>query len=274
MPELPEVETIMRSLEPNALGRLIRKVTLIDEKTIKMPDPELFSSSLQGQEITAFNRWGKYLLLEIGSSMVLAVHLRMTGRLVLLESGKPVNKYTRVIFNLDQGKELHFQDMRKFGTMHLLGCQELDAFPPFKALGYDALDPRLTPNVFRNMLQGRRGQVKGLLLNQSFIAGVGNIYANEILWKAGIHPQRLSNTLNIQEQQRLYRAIRDVISTAISYHGTTLRDYVDGHGNPGEFQNMLCVHDRAGKPCPCCGNTIERIKQGGRSSYCCPSCQK
>ncbi|HHY29702.1 MAG TPA: formamidopyrimidine-DNA glycosylase, partial [Syntrophaceticus sp.] len=144
MPELPEVETILRSLEPKALGHVIRKVTVIHEKTIKKPDPELFASSLQGQKITGFNRWGKYLLMEIGSSMVLVIHLRMTGRLIFSEAGFPVNKHTRVIFYLDQGMEIHFQDIRKFGTMHLLNRQDLDTFPPFMALGYDALDPRLT----------------------------------------------------------------------------------------------------------------------------------
>ena len=274
MPELPEVETILRSLEPKALGHVIRKVTVIHEKTIKKPDPELFASSLQGQKITGFNRWGKYLLMEIGSSMVLVIHLRMTGRLIFSEAGFPVNKHTRVIFYLDQGMEIHFQDIRKFGTMHLLNRQDLDTFPPFMALGYDALDSRLTLDLFLERLKGRRGQVKELLLNQSFIAGVGNIYANEILFKAGIHPQRPADSLNIQEQKKLYMALRSVLKSAIRCHGTTLRDYVDGDGNRGEFQNMLRVHCRAGEPCPNCGNSIARIKQGGRSSYYCPSCQK
>lgn len=274
MPELPEVETIHRTLEPKAKGHVIRKVIIIHENTIKKPDAGLFAASLQGQEITGFNRRGKYLIMEIGSSMVLVIHLRMTGRLVFTESSVPANKYTRVIFNLDQGKELHFEDVRKFGTMHLLYRQELDSFTPFKVLGYDAIDPRLTLEIFQDRLKGRRGQVKGLLLNQSFIAGIGNIYANEILWKAGIHPQRTADSLDIKEQQRLYQAIQDVIKSAISHHGTTLRDYVDGNGNSGEFQNKLIVHGRTGEPCPSCGNYIIRIKQGGRSSYYCPSCQK
>lgn len=274
MPELPEVETILRSLEPKALGRRIQKVAVLNEKTIKKPDPKTFATCLQGEEITGFDRRGKYLIIEIGSSMVLVVHLRMTGRLIFIESSVTDSKYTRVIFYLDRGKELHFQDIRKFGTMHLLNSQELGVFQPFKALGYDALDPRLTLDLFIDLLKGRRGQIKGLLLNQSFIAGIGNIYANEILYKAGIQPQRLSDSLDLREQERLHQAIRQVIKSAIRCHGTTLRDYVDGDGNRGEFQNMLRVHCRAGEPCPNCGNSIARIKQGGRSSYYCPSCQK
>jgi formamidopyrimidine-DNA glycosylase len=274
MPELPEVETIRRSLETKILGCIIRKVAVLNRKTIKTPPPDLFAARLEGEEITGFQRRGKYLIMEIGCSMVLVVHLRMTGRLIVKDSGFPINRYTRLIFYLNEGKELHFQDIRKFGTMHLLDRQDLDAFTPFKALGYDALDPRLTPDLFKERLKGRKGQVKGLLLNQSFIAGIGNIYANEILWRAGINPQRRADSLDAREQQRLYQAIGEVIAAAISHRGTTLRDYVDGDGNQGEFQNMLQVHGKGGRPCPSCGNSIVRIKQGGRSSYYCPSCQK
>lgn len=273
MPELPEVETIRCSLEPKIIGLRIRKVAVFNEKTIKSPTPHLFAASLQGEEITGLGRWGKYLIIEIGSSMVLVVHLRMTGRLILAAPGVSVSKYTRIVFCLDQGKELHFHDVRKFGTMHLVKRQHLDDFPPFRALGCDALDPRLTLNVFMDRIKGRSGQVKGLLLNQSFIAGIGNIYANEILWKAGIQPQRPANSLNLWEQELLYQGMRDVIELAIKHHGTTLRDYVDGDGNRGEFQNMLSVHGREGEPCPSCGKSIVRIKQGGRSTYFCPSCQ-
>ncbi len=273
MPELPEVETICRSLEPKIIGHRIQKVAIFNEKTIKSPSPQLFAASLQGEEITGLDRWGKYLIIEIGSSLVLVVHLRMTGRLLFVDAGDSVSKYTRVIFYLDQGKELHFHDVRKFGTMHLVKRQQLDDFPPFQVLGYDALDQRLNLSVFMDMLKGRRGQVKGLLLNQSFIAGIGNIYANEILWKSGIQPQRTADSLNFREQERLYQAMRDIIELAIKHHGTTLRDYVDGDGNRGEFQNMLSVHGREGEPCLSCGERVVKIKQGGRGTYFCPSCQ-
>lgn len=273
MPELPEVETIRRSLEPKIIGLRIQEVAVFNEKTIKSPSPHLFTASLQGEEITGLDRWGKYLIIEIGSSLVLVVHLRMTGRLILADPGVSVSKYTRVVFYFDQEKELHFHDVRKFGTMHLVKRQHLDDFPPFRVLGCDALDPRLTLSVFMDRIEGRSGQLKGLLLNQSFVAGIGNIYANEILWKAGIRPQRRADSLSIREQEQLYQGMRDVIQLAIKHHGTSLRDYVDGDGNRGQFQNMLSVHGREGEPCPSCGNSIIRIKQGGRSTYFCPSCQ-
>lgn len=274
MPELPEVETILRSLEPKALGCKIQKVAVLNAKTVKKPDPASFANCLEGQEITGFSRRGKYLLIEIGVSWVLVVHLRMTGRLIFTETDAPCSKYTCVIFYLDQGKEIRFQDVRKFGTMHLLPYREVDTFSSLSVLGYDAFDPQLSLEIFRSMLKGRRGQLKALLLNQSFIAGIGNIYANEILWKAGLHPGRLADSLKTDEQKRLYQAIKDVLKMAIKHRGTTLRDYVDGDGNRGEFQNLLSVHGREGEPCPCCGNTISRIKQGGRSTYFCVYCQK
>ncbi len=274
MPELPEVETVLRSLETKTLDCTIIDVQVLEEKIIKRPAPEQFKQLLQGQKIIGFIRQGKYLIMEIGDSMLLVVHLRMTGRLICSENPPPVNKHTHVIFYLDQGKEIHFQDIRKFGTMHLINREELDCFPPLMVLGCDALDPQLTPELFLEKFKGRKGQVKGLLLNQSFIAGLGNIYANEVLYKAGIQPQRSADSLSIQEKKQLYEAIHSILESAIEYRGTTLQDYVDGDGKQGEFQNKLQVHSRAGKQCLSCGESIIRIKQGGRSSFYCPSCQK
>ncbi len=149
----------------------------------------------------------------------------------------------------------------------------MDSFPPLCILGPDALDPQLTPDLFIKRLERRNGQVKGVLLNQSFIAGIGNIYANEILWTAGIHPERRVDSLRSWEKERLYHAVREVLSTAVKLRGTSLRDYVDGDGNRGEYQHHRRVHRREGEPCPLCGHPIIRIKQGGRSSYYCKICQ-
>jgi formamidopyrimidine-DNA glycosylase len=274
LPELPEVETILRSLKSKVLHQRIEKVTVINKKTIKKPEPEVFTRCLKEQEITGLDRHGKYLLFEISSSMVMVVHLRMSGRLVYKETAFQPGKYTCVIFYLEEGRELHFQDMRKFGTMHLIRLAEVDVFPPLSILGPDALDPQLTLEHFIDRLQSRRGPVKGVLLNQSFIAGIGNIYANEILWVAGIHPERKADSLQLLEQEKLYQATRDVLETAVKYRGTTLRDYVDGDGNRGEYQKHLRAHGREGEPCPRCGHPIIRIKQCGRSSYYCDLCQK
>jgi len=273
LPELPEVETVLRSLKPKVLNRKIKRVTVFNEKTIKKPDAAAFTRCLEGQRITDINRHGKYLLFKLSFSMVLVVHLRMTGRLIYKDSSVPPDRYTCVIFQLDEGKELHFQDVRKFGTMYLISCDELDSFPPLRILGPDALDPQLTLDLFIKRLEKRHGQVKGVLLNQSFIAGIGNIYANEILWTARIHPERWVDSLQSWEQERLYQAVREVLSTAVKLRGTSLRDYVDGEGNPGEYQHHRKVHGREGKPCPLCGHPIIRIKQAGRSTYYCQFCQ-
>ncbi len=274
MPELPEVETVLRSLKPKVLNRKINRITVINEKTIKRPDAGAFTSSLEGQRITDINRHGKYLLFKLSSSMVLIIHLRMTGRLIYKDSPEAPDRYTCVIFYLEEGKELHFQDVRKFGTIYLIGCDELDSFPPLRILGPDALDPQLTLDLFIKRLEKRRGQIKGVLLNQAFIAGIGNIYANEILWAARIHPERSVDSLQFEEQERLYQAVREVLSTAVKLRGTTLRDYVDGEGNRGEYQHHRKVHGREGEPCPSCGHPIIRVKQGGRSTYYCQCCQK
>lgn len=273
MPELPEVETVLRTLKPKVLSRKINRVTVFNEKTIKKPDAATFTRCLEGQQITDINRHGKYLLFELSFSMVLVVHLRMTGRLIYKDSSVSPDRYTCIIFHLDEGKEIHFQDVRKFGTMYLIRCDELDSFPPLGILGPDALDPQLTSDLFIKRLERRNGQVKGVLLNQSFIAGIGNIYANEILWTAGIHPERRVDSLRSWEKERLYHAVREVLSTAVKLRGTSLRDYVDGDGNRGEYQHHRRVHGREGEPCPLCGHPIIRIKQGGRSSYYCKICQ-
>lgn len=274
MPELPEVETILRSLETVILNRRIRDVEVLSERAIKKPEAGRFASLLEGQKITGVGRRGKHLLIKIGSSRVLVIHLRMTGRLVYTEEDNPRDQYTHVIFHLDNGGELRFHDVRKFGTMHLLSLEEVETFPSLCSLGPDALDPGLTRDAFKKRLKGRRGQIKKLLLDQSFVTGIGNIYANEILWKARVHPERPVDSLGSREQGMIYQAMREVLALAIEHHGTTLRDYVDGEGNPGGFQAMLAVHGREGEPCPSCGKPVVRSKIGGRSAYFCPLCQK
>lgn len=274
MPELPEVETIRRSLKKKICDCQINHVEVLLKKIIRRPDVESFISLLEGQKITGVGRRGKYLLIKIGNFQVLAVHLRMTGRLVFTTPDIPWDQHTHVVFQLDNGGELRFHDVRKFGTMDLLTPEEMKGFPPLCSLGPDALDPELTEDAFKKRLKGRRGQIKNLLLNQSFVAGIGNIYANEILWKAGIHPERLADSLSSREQKRFYHAMQAVLTLAIEHHGTTLRDYVDGEGNPGGFQNLLAVHGKEGEPCPCCGKPVVRAKLGGRSAYYCSACQK
>lgn len=274
MPELPEVETIACTLRPKAVGRRIAAAEVFLPKVIKEPDAGQFVKTITGLKITGLKRRGKFLLFYLSEAYILVIHLRMTGRLVYVAPETPREKHTHVIFHLDDGNELRFQDLRQFGTMHLLAEDQLEEFPSLSKLGPDTLDSSLTRDVFKKMLKGRSGKIKKLLLDQTFISGIGNIYANEILWEARIHPERQAATLNPREISKLYKAMRDVLKRAIAYRGTTLRDYVDGEGKPGGFQTRLAVHGRENQPCPACGSSITRVKSGGRSSYICPCCQK
>ncbi len=219
-------------------------------------------------------RAGKYLLLELDGALLMAVHLRMTGRLIYTKSGMPRDKHTHLVFHLSDGAELRFQDMRQFGTIDLMPLDRWDEFRSQKGLGPDALDPALSRALFFKRLERRKGQIKKLLLDQTLVAGIGNIYANEILWRARVQPERTAGSLSRQEVNRIHQAMLTVLSEAVEHRGTTLRDYVDGEGNPGGFQERLAVHGREGRPCPRCGTAIIRLKTGGRSSYVCSCCQR
>ena len=274
MPELPEVQTVLNTLQTRVMGLRIDRVEAFLPKIIKTPGPQEFMALLEGRTITGLGRRGKYLLVELDESYLLVIHLRMTGRLIYTNPDNPMEKHTHLVFYLSDGSELRYQDMRQFGTMNLMPLGELDAFCASKKLGPDALDPTLNWNLFKQRIGGRHGQIKKLLLDQSLVAGIGNIYANEILWRARIHPERPVESLNTSELRRLYQEMHSVLCEAIVHRGTTLRDYVDGNGNPGGFQSLLAVHGREGETCPKCGTDIVRLKTGGRSSFICPRCQR
>jgi formamidopyrimidine-DNA glycosylase len=274
MPELPEVQTVLTTLQPRLLGLRIERVEVFWEKIIKSPPPREFVAWLQGCSITGMRRRGKYLLLELDGTDLLAVHLRMTGRLVYSSPDPPRDKHTHLVFYLNNGDELRFHDLRKFGTMNLMHIEAFEAFCSQKDLGPDALDPALTQDLFKQRFHNRRGQIKKLLLDQSLVTGMGNIYANETLWRARVHPERTVESLTSVDLEELYRAMRSVLQEAVAGRGTTLRDYVDGEGNPGSFQFQLAVHGREGKRCPECGKEIIRLKTGGRSAFVCLDCQR
>jgi formamidopyrimidine-DNA glycosylase len=185
----------------------------------------------------------------------------------------PWDRHTHLVFYLSDGAELRYHDQRQFGAMDLMPVDRWEAFCSQKKLGPDALDPSLSCGLFQERMERRKGPIKKLLLDQSLVAGIGNIYANEILWQARVHPERAASSLDRQEVRRIHRAMRTVLSEAITHRGTTLRDYVDGEGHPGGFQERLAVHGREGRPCPRCGTAIVRLKVGGRSSFACPCCQ-
>ncbi|AEF93896.1 Formamidopyrimidine-DNA glycosylase [Desulfotomaculum nigrificans CO-1-SRB] len=275
MPELPEVETVVRSLEKHLAGLTITAVDVFMPKVIRSPKPEVFAERIVGKQLQKkLGRRGKYLLLHLSDGLTLVVHLRMTGRLVYCDAEAPVEKHTHVIFHLDNGKQLRFTDQRQFGRMQLVPTSEVNELSGIKDLGPEPLDESFTRDFLKKEIRRRRTRIKPLLLDQCFIAGLGNIYADEALFRARVHPERIASDLSPREIARLHKAIVEVIAGGIKHRGTTFRDYVDGEGRAGSYQQHLKVYNRENLPCPHCGKPIARIKVAGRSSYYCPCCQK
>ncbi|MFZ5633019.1 MAG: bifunctional DNA-formamidopyrimidine glycosylase/DNA-(apurinic or apyrimidinic site) lyase [Bacillota bacterium] len=274
MPELPEVETVKRTLEERITGLTITEVVLILPKIVRSPSPGEFIKNLNGQKIKKLGRRGKYLLIHLGGNLTLVIHLRMTGRLVYSPPGTPPSKYTHAIFKLSSGFTLLFSDMRQFGRMALVETGELDTWAGLKSLGIEPFSENFTRDFLKKELKRRRTKIKPLLLDQTFIAGLGNIYADEALHRARINPEKSAANLTPREVARLYLAIREVLEEGIANRGTSFRDYVDGMGQSGSNQESLKVYGREGKPCLDCGKPVTRIRLGGRSTYYCPGCQK
>ena len=273
MPELPEVETIARGLHATLPGRRILSVRL--GKMDFIDDPAAIEREIPGTKILAVRRCGKFLLIDLESAngdarnFSLLVHLGMTGRLVTCEARVPVRPHTHVFFALDDGRELRYTDVRRFGRMRIVtgGTRE----NPLDALGLDPLEA--SEGEFVALLKNRRARIKALLLDQSVLRGIGNIYADESLWRARIHPKRLGANLLPKELRRLYQAVRDVLNDAIEKRGSSIADYVDSDGNLGGFQRLHRVYQREGKKCFRCGAVIRRAIFAGRSSHFCPHCQ-
>lgn len=276
MPELPEVETVVRGLQAVLPGRRILEVRL--GKTDFIEDPAALELNLPGARIGAVKRYGKFLLLELESAspdepareLALLIHLGMTGQLVTRPADARVPPHTHVFFALDDGKELRYTDIRRFGRMQLLVDGERE-----KALGSLGRDPlEMTEEQFASAIGSRRSRIKALLLDQHVTSGIGNIYADESLWRARIHPMRIGATLKREEIRRLYRAVRDVLNEAIRLRGSSISDYVDSQGQRGEFQVRHRVYQRTGKKCFRCRAAVRRAIVAGRSSHFCPRCQR
>lgn len=274
MPELPEVETVKRTLEKKIKGLTITDVEIDMPKIIRDTTPEDFKKAVTGIKILRLARRGKYLLIYLSGENVLVIHLRMTGRLVYTEASEPVPRHTHLIFHLSDGYQLRFNDVRQFGRVILATNKTLSHIKGFKDLGPEPLEKDFTRDFLRRELKRKRTRIKPLLLDQTFIAGLGNIYVDETLHRARIHPERLACNLSPREIANLYHSICEVLREGIDNRGTSMRDYVDGDGRTGNFQEFLRVYNREGEKCPRCGATIDRIKVGGRSSYYCPICQK
>jgi len=274
MPELPEVETVVRGLRASLPGRRILSVRL--GKTDFIDDPAALERDLPGTRIESVERHGKFLVFRLRGAdrddgeLSLLVHLGMTGQLVTRASEAPVAPHTHVIFALDDRRELRYTDIRRFGRMRLLRTSEQESV--LGGLGLDPLEAR--EPEFAAVLQARRAHIKALLLDQHVLRGMGNIYTDESLWRAKIHPRRLGANLDARELRRLYRTVQDVLNEAIRARGSSISDYVDSEGERGEFQLKHRVYQREGEKCVRCRNAIRRIIVAGRSSYFCSHCQR
>jgi len=271
LPELPEVETIRRGLVPHVVGRRFTVVEVMPgaEKVVALPSPAEFVRALPGLRIEGIERRGKYFLFPLSDGRYLIVHLRMTGALMHRPEGAPADGYLRVRFSLDDKTELRYTDLRKLGMMWLVDDPTLVV----GKLGPDALEA-LQPTTLRSLLARRRAPIKVVLMDQRRLAGLGNIYADEALFLAGVHPRRPAGSLATDEVERLHGAVGEVLREAMGHRGSSFRDYVDAEGKEGMHQLHVKVYRRSGEPCFVCGAAIERIKLGGRGTHYCPRCQR
>lgn len=274
MPELPEAETITREVAGDLMGRRIRAVRVRhDDILMNRPDEEVFGRDVIGRTVTGVERRAKYPLVWLDGELVLQVQLRMTGRL-LVRQGRPDPdrfSHVEVELDLDDGSTLYYDDQRRLGGFNLLGRSE---WAEREAdLGPEPVDPEFGADRLTEILRGRRAAVKNLLMDQRRVAGVGNIYASEALYRAGVDPRREAGDLGREEVGRLSDSLREVLEAAIRHFGTSFRDYVGADGRPGDFQHHIRVYGREGEACPGCGAEIRRITQSGRGTFLCPVCQ-
>ena len=271
MPELPEVETIRRQLAPHLEGRTIVDARILDPRWTRPDPPEAVEAELHGAVVERIGRAGKYLIWSLSEERFLLQHLRMTGTLLYDPAIPPA--HTRVMFELDGGHRLVYVDPRRFGTGHLVhGTAARDEYLTAR-IGIEPLTPEFTGAHLRELARGRTAPVKAFVLDQRHIAGVGNIYADEALFRAGIHPLRPAGRLSAADWERVREGIEEALSAGIEAKGASIDDFRHVDGARGSFQDRFMVHRRAGEPCPRCGHTIRKIVVGGRGTYVCERCQ-
>lgn len=287
MPELPEVETIRRGLEANILAKPISKVEISLPKIIK-GDPQTFQTTLEDKSFQAINRRGKLMMFALtNSDLTMLLHLKMTGQIIYprpttkdrVTGGHPYpdfntklpSKFTHVQFHFEDGTTLFYNDMRQFGYLQLVTPAQKETVQ--QKFGVEPLSPEFTLDKWRSLIANRRGKLKPFLLNQKYVAGIGNIYADEIAWYAQVNPNQELNTLSAQQITDLYQGIKKILAEAVQHHGTTFSDYTDDQGNEGGYASKLKVFGREDQPCPRCQTIIEKIKVAGRGTHFCPRCQ-
>lgn len=274
MPELPEVQTVASELDARLPGRTITGVDVLWSRTVGHPAPEEFAAALPGQRVESVGRRAKYIMIALSEGSQLVVHLRMTGRISIEPAVAPRDPYTRLVLLLDNGDELRFADTRKFGRFYYVQAGEAMPLPSFATLGPEPLAEDFTALLLATRIAARKGNVKAALLDQRLVAGLGNIYVDEALFRARIHPRRTLQSLTPVEIERLYEAIVHVLRRAIGSGGTSFSDYRTTWGQLGGYQEELSVFRKTGAPCPRCGAPIERDVVAGRGTHYCPHCQE
>ena len=273
MPELPEVETVRRQLEPVLVGRRFERVEIDDPRLVRPFEPAAVAAELEGERVAEVDRRGKYLIFRFESGRVLLVHLRMTGSFRHRRNGVGEDDpHRRAVVRLDDGSDVAYRDVRRFGTWLLVEPEELEPYLADR-LGEEPLVAGFTPARLARRLAGRRAPIKAVLLDQRTLAGLGNIYVDEALWGARLHPKRPAGELDANDVRRLHGAIRRVLQTAIERRGSTLRDYSTPRGRRGSMQRAFKVYGRTNEPCDRCGTPIEKTRTGGRGTWYCPHCQ-
>jgi formamidopyrimidine-DNA glycosylase len=269
MPELPEVETIVRDLREDIIGRKITAVKFLTRSVWRAGVPT--GKSLVGAAFQRLERKGKNILIFLSNGKVLIVHLKMTGRLTIENQSAPIKKHTHFIMEFGKA-ELRFNDIRRFGYLDMVKKERLDKITYLARLGPDALE--IGREEFIDLLRSKKRIIKALLLDQDIISGMGNIYTDEALFRAGIYPKRVSSSLSVARAGLLHKAMIETLNLAVSSRGSTIDNYVGGRGTPGSFQDQHLVYGRGGKPCPKCGRPIKRMIIGSRSTHFCPRCQR
>lgn len=274
MPELPEVETVRRGLAREVAGRRIVEAEVLWPGSVAAPEAAQFAARLASQRVLGVCRRGKYLALRLEGEEWLVAHLRMTGNLTVCAPSEPAGSFLRARFCLDDGRELRFTDIRKFGRLWLVEGRQLSDLPPLRGLGPEPLDPAFTPARLHAMLRARGRALKPLLLDQSFLAGLGNIYVDEALYRARLHPLCPSSAVGPRQATALHAAIQAVLVQAIQNCGSSLENFRDVFGNEGRAQLHLDAYQRTDQPCPRCGCPIARIVVAQRGTHYCPRCQR
>jgi formamidopyrimidine-DNA glycosylase len=274
MPELPEVETVRTTLAPVLTGRRLERVSILDTRLVRPFEPVAVAAELEGERIEAVERRGKYLIFRFESGRSLLIHLRMTGSLRHAPGGSLADDpYRRAVVSLDDGSDVAYRDVRRFGTWLLLEPGELEPYLQ-ERLGAEPLSPAFTARRLGERLARRKAPIKAAILDQRTLAGMGNIYADEALWRARIHPLRPAEDLDPDEIRRLHRGVRRALEAGIARQGATLRDYSTPDGGRGRMQHEFKAYGRGGEPCDRCGTPIEKTRVAGRGTWYCPYCQR